>query len=324
METQSLPFPWQWPRLPQQPSSSPSTTISQQRSATVLPLPEVQIFGGGAHAGRRVDIQDFMVIALCARSFREALEVTADIYHCAGKLMAAAGKLQGVADEGGYWPTFDTNEEALDTLMTAIERAGYIPGDQVAISLDIAASQFYNDGRYRLGLEDKDLDSDGLSDLLIGWINRFPIVSVEDPLAETDVEGFRRFTAAVSHRVQVIGDDLLVTNADRAAAAAKHRLCNAILLKPNQAGTLTETKAALDAARTAGWGTIISARSGETEDTTISHLAVGWSTGQLKVGSFTRSERMAKWNEVLRIESELGALAHFAGPEVLPLPKSQT
>lgn len=292
-------------------------------SATLLPLPEIQIFGGGAHAGRRVDIQDFMVVPVCARTFDEALEVTADIYQCAGKLLAAAGKLQGVADEGGYWPAFDTNEEALQMLVSAIEKAGYVPGDQVAVSLDIAASQFYRDGRYHLGLEGKELDSDGLSDLLVGWINRFPILSVEDPLAETDAEGFRRFTAAVGHRVQVIGDDLLVTSADRAIAAAKHRLCNAMLVKPNQAGTLTETKAALEAARAAGWGTIISARSGETEDTTISHLAVGWAAGQLKVGSFARSERMAKWNEVLRIESELGTRAHFAGIAALPLANRQ-
>lgn len=288
-------------------------------SATLVPLPEIQIFGGGAHAGGRVDIQDFMVVPVCARTFDEALEVTADIYHSAGKLLAAVGKLQGVADEGGYWPVFDTNEEALQTLIGAIEKAGYVPGDQVAVSLDIAASQFFRDGRYHLGLEGKVLDSDGLSELLVGWINRFPILSIEDPLAETDTEGFRRFTAAVGDRVQVIGDDLLVTNADRAIAAARHRLCNAMLVKPNQAGTLTETKSALETARAAGWGTIISARSGETEDTTISHLAVGWGAGQLKVGSFARSERMAKWNEVLRIESELGSRSHFAGIVVLPL-----
>ncbi len=288
-------------------------------SATLLPLPELQIFGGGAHAGRRVDIQDFMVVPVRARTFDEALEVTADIYHGAGKLLAAAGKLQGVADEGGYWPAFDTNEEVLQMLVGAIEKAGYVPGDEVGIALDIAASQFYRDGRYHFGLEGKELDSDGLSDLLIRWINQFPILSIEDPLAEMDAAGFRDFTAAVGHRIQVIGDDLLVTNADRVAAAASHRLCNAMLVKPNQAGTLTETKAALEAGRACGWGTIISARSGETEDTTISHLAVGWGAGQLKVGSFARSERMAKWNEVLRIESELDSRGRFAGLAALPL-----
>lgn len=288
-------------------------------SATLLPLPEVQIFGGGAHAERRVDIQDFMVVPLCARTFDQALEVTAEIYHVAGKLLADAGKLQGVADEGGYWPAFDTNEQALQVLVGVIEKAGYYPGDQVSISLDVAASQFYRDGRYYLRLDGEELDSDELSDRLLGWIDRFPILSVEDPLAETDFAGFRRFTAAVGHRVQVIGDDLLATSADRALAASKQRLCNAMLVKPNQAGTLTETKNALEAARRCGWGTIISARSGETEDTTISHLAVGWGAGQLKVGSFARSERMAKWNEGLRIESELGPRASFAGIAALPV-----
>jgi enolase 1/2/3 len=286
--------------------------------AILIPLPEIQIFGGGAHAERRVDVQDFMIVAVAAQSFDEALEMTAEVYLMAGKMMADSGKLLGVADEGGYWPAFDTNEQALEMLVRVIEKAGYIPGEQVAISLDIAASQFYREGRYRLGVEGKDVDSDGLGDLLVRWIDRYPIVAVEDPLAENDVEGFRKFTALVGHRVQVIGDDLLVTNAARTRAAGKERLCNAVLIKPNQAGTLSETRAALDAAREAGLGTIISARSGETEDTTIAHLAVGWNAGQLKVGSFARSERMAKWNEVLRIESELGAIARFARRAFLP------
>jgi enolase 1/2/3 len=286
--------------------------------AILIPLPEIQIFGGGAHAERRVDVQDFMIVAVAAQSFDEALEMTAEVYLMAGKMMADSGKLLGVADEGGYWPAFDTNEQALEMLVRVIEKAGYIPGEQIAISLDIAASQFYREGRYRLGVEGRDVDSDGLGDLLVRWIDRYPIVAVEDPLAENDVEGFRKFTALVGHRVQVIGDDLLVTNAARTRAAAKERLCNAVLIKPNQAGTLSETRAALDAARETGFGTIVSARSGETEDTTIAHLAVGWNAGQLKVGSFARSERMAKWNEVLRIESELGAIARFARRAVLP------
>jgi enolase len=286
--------------------------------AILIPLPEIQIFGGGTHAGRRVDVQDFMIVAVAAQSFDEALAMTAEVYLMAGKMMADSGKLLGVADEGGYWPAFDTNEQALEMLVRAIEKAGYVPGEQIAISLDIAASQFYREGCYRLGVEGRNVDSDGLGDLLVRWIDRYPIVAVEDPLAENDVEGFRKFTAVVGHRVQVIGDDLLVTNAARTRAAGKERLCNAVLIKPNQAGTLSETRAAFDAAREAGLGTIISARSGETEDTTIAHLAVGWNAGQLKVGSFARSERMAKWNEVLRIESELGAIARFAGRAVLP------
>ena len=284
-----------------------------------LPLPEIQIFGGGAHAGRRVDIQDFMVMPVGAASFDQALEMTAEIYRAAGELMRDAGRLAGVADEGGWWPAFATNEEALDWLVRAIERAGFAPGADVAISLDVAASEFGRGGRYRLGLEQRDLDSDGMIELLLRWVARYPIVSIEDPLAEDDAAGIARFTHAVAGRVQVIGDDLLVTSAARVAAAAAQGACNAALIKPNQAGTLTETKDALDAARRAGWATIVSARSGETEDVSIAHLAVGWSAGQLKVGAFARSERMAKWNECLRIEAALGAAARFAGRAALAL-----
>jgi len=285
--------------------------------ANRLPLPEIQIFGGGAHAGRRVDVQDFMVMALSAQSFDQALVMTADVYRAAGELMKARGQLNGVADEGGWWPAFDSNEEALEMLVRAIERAGYVPGDEVAISLDIAASEFGRDGRYRFGLEKRDFDSDGLADVLMRWIERYPIVSVEDPMAEDDSLGMQRFTAAVGHRIQIIGDDYLVTNAALVQQAAQDRACNAVLIKPNQAGTITETKAALEAGRRAGFGTIVSARSGETEDVTIVHLSTGWDAGQLKVGSFTRSERMAKWNEALRIEEALGNAARFAGRNAL-------
>jgi enolase len=279
----------------------------------VMPLPEIQIFGGGAHAGRRVDIQDFMVTAPAARNFDQALEWTAEVYRAAGELMAERGLLQGVADEGGFWPAFESNEAALDVLMRAIERAGFTPGREIAISLDIAASEFHRDGLYRLARDSRTLDSDGMAEMLIGWLDRYPIVSIEDPLGEHDAEGLRRFTAAVGGRVQIVGDDFLVTNAERVKNAAALGICNAVLVKPNQAGTVTEAKAAFDAACAAGWGAIVSARSGETEDVTIVHLAVGWGVGQLKVGSFARSERMAKWNETLRIEEALGARAHFAG-----------
>src|SRR3984893_9583801 len=240
----------------------------------IMPIPEVQIFGGGAHAGRRVDIQDFMVVAPKARSFAEALEWTAEIY-----------------------------------------RAGFTPGDEVSISLDIASSEFYRDGAYRLALEGLVLDSDAMSAMLIDWLDRYPIVSIEDPLAEHDAAGFTRFTKAVGHRVQIVGDDFLVTDAARLRRAAAMPACNAILVKPNQAGTVSEAMAAVEAARAAHWGAIVSARSGETEDVTIVHLAVGWGVLQLKVGSFSRSERMAKWNEALRIEEALDGRARFAGAE---------
>jgi enolase len=284
----------------------------------LVPLPEIQIFGGGAHAGRRVDVQDFMVMATGATSFAQALDWTADVYRAAGVRMADSGRLHGVADEGGYWPAFDTNEDALECLLRAIEDTGRTPGDEVAISLDIAASELRSAGRYRLGLEGREVDSDGLCELLVGWVDRYPIVSVEDPVAEDDTTGMRRFTAAVGHRVQVVGDDYLVTDAARVRRAAADQACNALLVKPNQAGTMTETRAAFDAARAAGFGTIVSARSGETEDLTIAPLAGGGGAGQLKVGSFSRSERMAKWNEVLRIEETLGDAALFAGTRVLP------
>ena len=281
----------------------------------VMPTPEIQIFGGGAHAGRRVDIQDFMVVAPKAKSFAQALDWTAEVYRAAGTMMSEAGRLQGVADEGGYWPAFDSNEAALDALVRAIERAGFTPGDEVAISLDVAASEFYRDGAYRLALEERALDSDAMAAMLIDWLDRYPIVSIEDPLAEHDTAGLTKFTKAAGHRVQIVGDDFLVTDAGRLRRAAAMPACNAILVKPNQVGTVSEAKAAVDAARAAHWGSIVSARSGETEDVTIVHLAVGWNVLQLKVGSFSRSERMAKWNEALRVEEALGSRARFASAE---------
>jgi len=271
-----------------------------------LPLPEIQIFGGGAHAGRRVDIQDFMCVAVGAASFVEALDWTAEVYRAAGTLMAEAGKLRGVADEGGFWPVFDDNEEALGMLVKAIERAGLRPGEQMAISLDVAASEFGRNGRYTLAHEGRVLDTGEMIEMLIRWLARYPIVSIEDPLAEDDAEGLREFTARAGPGVQVIGDDFLVTRARRVREAAATGACNAVLIKPNQAGTLTETHAAFEAAVEAGWGAVVSARSGETEDVSIVHLAVGWGAKQLKVGSFSRSERMAKWNEGLRIAEALG------------------
>jgi enolase len=279
-----------------------------------LPLPEIQIFGGGAHAGRRVDVQDFMVVCPGASSFAEALDWTAEVYIAAGRLMAEAGRLKGVADEGGYWPDFRTNEEALEMLLRAIERAGLTPGEQVAIALDVAASELGRNGLYRLGLEGRELDSEGMIVLLMGWLERYPIVAIEDPLAEDDLDGFAAFTRAVGDRVQVVADDLTVTDAARVQEVAARGAANTLLVKPNQRGTLTETRAAFDAAQAAGWRTIVSARSGETEDTTIVHLAVGWGAPQLKVGSFARSERMAKWNEALRIEEALGGAARLARP----------
>ena len=279
--------------------------LARGHERTLLPLPEIQIFGGGAHAGRRVDVQDFMVIAVGAESYAQALEWTAEVYLSAGKIMQEAGLMQGIADEGGYWPAFDSNEQALDFLVRAIERAGLTPGQEMSISLDIAATDFYQDGQYLLARDGKRVDSDALSAMLLQWLERYPIVSIEDPLGEDDHAAMAEFTRAAGDRVEVVADDYICTSAARIEAAAASGACNTALIKPNQAGTLSETRAAFEAAQAAGWESIVSARSGETEDTTIVHMAVGWGAKQLKVGSFARSERMAKWNEGLRVAESL-------------------
>ena len=278
-----------------------------------IPLPEIQIFGGGAHAGRRTDVQDFMIMCPNAGSFRRALEITDDVYRAAGKLMEAKGPLTGVADEGGWWPNFASNEDALDTLTKAIEASGHRAGEDVFISLDIAANELGDASGYSLALDDGRLTSEAMAARIIEWAGRYPILSIEDPAAQDDWETMAAVTAAIGDRVQIIGDDVLVTSAGRVERAADAAVCNAALIKVNQVGTVTEAKAALDAAVARGWGAIVSARSGESEDVTIAHLATGWNAGQLKVGSFTRSERMAKWNEMLRIEEVMGGDAVFAG-----------
>src|SRR6476659_3869256 len=272
-----------------------------------LPVPQIQIFGGGAHAGRRVDIQDYMVICVGAGSFAESLEWTAQIYAAAGARLAKRNALQGVADEGGYWPAFKSNEEGLAELVGAIADAGLEPGRDVGIALDIAATQMYRGGAYHLALENRALSAGQLHAMLMRWIERYPVVSIEDPFAEHDGEAMRAFTRDAGELIQVVGDDFFVTSAKKVRNA--NGACNTVLLKPNQVGTVTETLACWDAARTAGYRAIVSARSGETEDVSIVHLAVGWGVPQLKVGSFARSERMAKWNEALRIEESLGAKA---------------
>lgn len=278
-----------------------------------IPLPEIQIFGGGAHAGRRTDVQDFMVMCPKAGSFRRALEITDDVYRAAGRLMEAKGPLSGVADEGGWWPNFDSNEDALDTLTRAIEASGHRAGEEVFISLDIAANELGDASGYSLALDDGRLTSEAMAARIVEWAKRYPILSIEDPAGQDDWTAMAAVTAAIGDRVQIIGDDVLVTSAERVERAGEAAVCNAALIKVNQVGTVTEAKAALDAAVARGWGAIVSARSGESEDVTIAHLATGWDAGQLKVGSFTRSERMAKWNEMLRIEEAMGADAVFAG-----------
>ena len=275
----------------------------------VLPVPQIQIFGGGAHARGRVDVQDYMVVCVGAGSFAESLEWTAEIYRAAGARLARRGVLQGVADEGGYWPAFKSNEEGLAELTGAISDAGFEPGTDVAIALDVAGSQLWRGGRYHLALENRSLAPEQLHAMLLRWIERYPIVSIEDPFAEHDAAAMAAFTRAAGNRVQIVGDDFFVTNEKKLKEGKEKGCCNAVLLKPNQVGTVTETLACWEAAKEAGYRAIVSARSGETEDVSIVHLAVGWGVPQLKVGSFSRSERMAKWNEGLRIEEALGGKA---------------
>jgi enolase len=284
---------------------------------TLLPLPQIQIIGGGRHARGRIDIQDFMVVALAARSYGEALETTFDVFHATADVLAERGLLAGVADEGGYWPLFERNEDAIRLILEASERAGYTPGVEVGLALDIAATDLFRDGRYELGLEKRSFSSEQFADLLIEWVQRYPIVSIEDPMAEDDWEGWQRVRAAIGHRCQLVGDDHFTTNLARIERGIVHATANAVLIKLNQVGTVTETLRAIARTQSAGWLPIVSARSGETEDAFIAHLAVATNAGQIKVGSFSRSERMAKWNELLRIQHHLGTRARFVGGELL-------
>jgi len=292
---------------------------TQTDEKILLPVPEVQIFGGGAHAQGSMDLQDFMIMPFGAKSFREAMEWVAEIYLAAGSIMKRKGKLFGVADEGGYWPAFDSNQEALAALLQAIEQAGFNAETQVGISLDIAATQIYKEGGYLLKAEKRILNNEQWFQQITTWLNNYPICAIEDPFVEHDLESHARLLLAIeklSRKVQLVGDDLLVTNLHNIEKANRAKACNTLLCKPNQIGTLSEAKAAYQQAKRNGWATIVSARSGESEDTTICHLALGWGIKQIKVGSFTRSERMAKWNELLRLEERVGAAGIYAGAQI--------
>ena len=284
-----------------------------------LPFPEIQILGGGAHAGWRTDVQDFLLMATGATTYDEALEITYNVYHAAGDLLRERGSYCGLADEGGYWPDFRSNEDAFEIILRAIERAGYTPGVEASLSLDIAASDLFDEksGCYRFRLEDRSFDRDAFAGLLVDWCEKYPIVSIEDPMADTDHEGWKTIFGALGDRVQVVGDDLFTTNVARIQEGIREGVANSVLIKLNQIGTVTETIDAIRLTQSAGWAPIVSARSGETEDAFIAHLAVATDAGQLKVGSFARSERMAKWNEVLRIARSLGSRATFPGRTVL-------
>jgi len=252
-----------------------------------------------------------------APTFREGLRWAAEVFHALGALLHDEGLTTTVGDEGGYAPSLGSNEDAIAAVLTAIERAGYVPGEQIAIALDPATTELYADGRYTLAREDRALSGSELIDFWADWADRYPIVSLEDGLAEDDWEGWSQLTERIGDRVQLVGDDLLVTNTERLARAIRERAANSILVKLNQIGTLTETIEAVEMAQRAGWTAIISHRSGETEDTTIADLAVALNTGQIKTGSISRSERIAKYNRLLRIEEELGDAAVYPGASAL-------
>jgi enolase len=274
--------------------------------------PMIQIFGGGRHAANRVDLQDFLVICPGASSFAQALEMTAEVYLAAQSLMKAKGRLAGVADEGGLWPDFSTNEEALETLTRAIALSGAKAAD-VGIAIDVAATSFQHGDGYRLALEGRTVSASAWIDVLARWRAAYPILSIEDPVGEDDEAGFVETTRRLGRETQIVGDDFLATSATAIARAAERGAGNAALLKVNQCGTVSELIEAAAAARAAGWTTVQSGRSGESEDVSLAHLAVGLMSDQIKVGSMARSERTAKWNEMLRIEEGFpaGALKRF-------------
>lgn len=284
----------------------------------LLPLPEIQILGGGAHAEGSIDIQDFMIICTGAESYRQYLEMTFNVYHQCSYLLKKIGKLAGVADEGGYWPVFDSNEEVFDILLESIEKAGYTAGEDIHISLDIAASELYENGNYHLSLENRSLTGTQFYEVISDWCKRYPIISIEDPFSETDITNWKKFTKEFGDKLQIIGDDLFTTDIERVKKGRENELANSVLIKLNQIGTVTQTINCIKKTQEFGWTPVVSARSGETEDPFISHLAVATNAGQLKVGSFSRSERMVKWNEILRIERALQKRALFKGKNIFP------
>ncbi len=284
-------------------------------AARTLPVPLMNILNGGAHADTRVDIQEFMVVPLGAPSFREGLRWGAEVFHALKKILKEKKLFTGVGDEGGYAPDLPENDDALELIMQAIFAAGFQPGEQVALALDVAASELYDakSKKYRMKGEGKEYDAAGLVDLYAKWAGQYPIVSIEDGMAEDDWEGWKMLTDELSGRMQLVGDDLFVTNVERLQRGIESGIANSILVKVNQIGTLTETYEAVRMAHRAGYSSVMSHRSGETEDATIADLSVALDCGLIKTGSASRSDRVAKYNQLLRIEEELGAAARYAG-----------
>ena len=282
-----------------------------------MPVPMMNVINGGAHANNNLDLQELMIIPLGAPSFRESVRYGAEVFHALKKIIDAKGMSTAVGDEGGFAPNVASHEAALQMLVEAIDKAGYTPGQQIAIGLDCAASEFYKEGKYHLSGEGMILSAAEWTDILSTWADKYPIVSVEDGMAENDWDGWKHLTDKLGGKLQLVGDDLFVTNTKILKEGIAKRVANSILIKINQIGTLSETFAAIEMAKRAGYTAVISHRSGETEDATIADIAVGTNAGQIKTGSMSRSDRVAKYNQLLRIEEDLGDVAHYPGRDAL-------
>jgi enolase len=281
-------------------------------NASVLPVPMMNIINGGQHADNNVDLQEFMIVPVGAPTFAEALRWGAETFHSLKKVLHARGYNTAVGDEGGFAPDLKSNEEAVEVILEAIEKAGYTQND-IKLALDPASSEFYKDGKYHLESENKVLSSEEMADYYVNWVNKYPIISIEDGMAEEDWDGWKIITDKLGNKIQLVGDDLFVTNTKRLAMGIERNIANSILIKLNQIGTLSETLACINMAHQAGYTSVISHRSGETEDTTIADLAVATNAGQIKTGSACRTDRVAKYNQLIRIEQELGPVARYAG-----------
>jgi len=292
-------------------------------NACTIPVPFMNILNGGKHAHDSTDLQEFMIVPAGAPCFAEALRWGAEIYHSLKKVLASRGYSTNVGDEGGFAPSLKANEEAVELVLEAIQKAGYKPGEEVFLAIDSAASEFYEDGRYVLRKEGRTLSAEEMVEFYASWVEKYPIISIEDGLSEDDWEGWKFLARRLGDKIQLVGDDLFVTNVERIKKGIELGVANAVLVKPNQIGTLTETLEAVALARDAGWGAVISHRSGETEDVTVAHLAVATGVGQIKTGAPCRSERVAKYNELLRIEEELGLSSRFGGQLLLERFKSR-
>ena len=288
--------------------------------ARTMPVPMMNILNGGAHATNTVDFQEYMIVPIGAESFREALRMGAEVFHALKKVLVKRGLATGVGDEGGFAPDLKTDEDALKLVIEAIESAGFAPGQEIAIALDCAASELFSDGRYDFKKSKAGtMDAQGMIDMYARWMENYPIVSIEDGLAENDWAGWQALTAQLGQKVQLVGDDLFCTNSEILAKGIENDVANSILIKVNQIGTLTETLMAMELAKSAGYASIVSHRSGETEDTFIADLAVGTGAGQIKTGSASRTDRVAKYNQLLRIEEALGDAAEYPGGGVYGL-----